>query len=299
MKNRQNIWLWALTAAVVLLAAALAGTQGRLAELRTAYSALQQEAGELRLDLKSTQNRLQEQEEALEQAAAQTTPQPEEPLLERYELTPLRLDAAAHRVELGVSLALATPDQSAEATLNVYPGSAERKRLARVELTRDGDGTFSGQAAVPADSTSLQILVTVRTGGDTATERLYAGRATGLLPVALSSRSGEAARQDGEARITAAVQLRERAAAASEQAFRLYRNGQLEETIPAASGQESGAWEGTGTVSCAAGDRLEVRFFCVDSLGLGYEFPVRTWTVKEDRLAPGWPVTNTPALVWP
>ena len=299
MKNRQNIWLWALTAAVVLLAAALAGTQGRLAELRTAYSALQQEAGELRLDLKSTQNRLQEQEEALEQAAAQTTPQPEEPLLERYELTPLRMDTAAHQVELGVSLALATPDQSAEATLNVYQGSAERKRLARVELTRDGDGTFSGQSAVPADSTSLQILVTVRTGGDTATERLYAGRATGLLPVALSSRSGEAARQDGEARITAAVQLRERAAAASEQAFRLYRNGQLEETIPAASGQESGAWEGTGTISCAAGDKLEVRFFCVDGLGLGYEFPVRTWTVKEDRLAPGWPVTNTPALVWP
>lgn len=198
-----------------------------------------------------------------------------------------------------MSLALATPDQSAEATLNVYQGSAERKRLARVELTRDGDGTFSGQAAVPADSTSLQILVTVRTGGDTATERLYEGRATGLLPVALSSRSGEAARQDGEARITAAVQLRERAAAASEQAFRLYRNGQLEETIPAASGQESGAWEGTGTISCAAGDQLEVRFFCVDGLGLGYEFPVRTWTVKEDRLAPGWPVTNTPALVWP
>lgn len=76
-------------------------------------------------------------------------------------------------------------------------------------------------------------------------------------------------------------------------------NGQLEETIPAASGQESGTWEGTGTVSCAAGDQLEVRFFCVDGLGLGYEFPVRTWTVKEDRLAPGWPVTNTPVLVWP
>ena len=93
--------------------------------------------------------------------------------------------------------------------------------------------------------------------------------------------------------------LREKAAAASEQTFRLYRNGQLEETIPAASGQESGTWEGTGTVSCAAGDQLEVRFFCVDGLGLGYEFPVRTWTVKEDRLAPGWPVTNTPVLVWP
>lgn len=168
-----------------------------------------------------------------------------------------------------------------------------------MELTRSGDGIFSGQAAVPADSTSLQILVTVRTGGDTATERLYEGRATGLLPMALSSRSGEAALQEGEARITAAVRLREKAAAASEQTFRLYRNGQLEETIPAASGQESGTWEGTGTVSCAAGDQLEVRFFCVDGLGLGYEFPVRTWTVKEDRLAPGWPVTNTPVLVWP
>ena len=103
--------------------------------------------------------------------------------------------------------------------------------------------------------------------------------------MALSSRSGEAALQEGEARITAAVRLREKAAAASEQTFRLYRNGQLEETIPAASGQESGTWEGTGTVSCAAGDQLEVRFFCVDGLGLGYEFPVRTWTVKEDGLA--------------
>ena len=187
--KKQNIWLWALTAAVVLLAAALAETQGQLGELQTAYSALQQEVGELRLDLKSTQNRLQEQEEALERAAAQTAPQPEESLLERYELTPLRLDAAAHQVELGVSLTLTTPDQSAEATLNVYQGGAERKRLAQVELTRSGDGIFSGQAAVPADSTSLQILVTVRTGGDTATERLYEGRATGLLPMALSSRS--------------------------------------------------------------------------------------------------------------
>lgn len=202
--KKQNIWLWALTAAVVLLAAALAETQGQLGELQTAYSALQQEVGELRLDLKSTQNRLQEQEEALERAAAQTAPQPEESLLERYELTPLRLDAAAHQVELGVSLTLTTPDQSAEATLNVYQGGAERKRLAQVELTRSGDGIFSGQAAVPADSTSLQILVTVRTGGDTATERLYEGRATGLLPMALSSRSGEAALQEGEARITAA-----------------------------------------------------------------------------------------------
>ena len=93
-----------------------------------------------------------------------------------------------------------------------------------MELTRSGDGIFSGQAAVPADSTSLQILVTVRTGGDTATERLYEGRATGLLPMALSSRSGEAALQEGEARITAAVRLREKAAAASEQTFRLYRH---------------------------------------------------------------------------
>ena len=64
--------------------------------------------------------------------------------------------------------------------------------------------------------------------------------------MALSSRSGEAALQEGEARITAAVRLREKAAAASEQTFRLYRNGQLEETIPAASGQESGTWRAPG-----------------------------------------------------
>ena len=33
--KKQNIWLWALTAAVVLLAAALAETQGQLGELQT------------------------------------------------------------------------------------------------------------------------------------------------------------------------------------------------------------------------------------------------------------------------
>ena len=71
--KKQNIWLWALTAAVVLLAA-LAETQGQLGELQTAYSALQQEVGELRLDLKSTQNRLQEQEEALERAGRPNRP---------------------------------------------------------------------------------------------------------------------------------------------------------------------------------------------------------------------------------
>ena len=147
--KKQNIWLWALTAAVVLLAAALAETQGQLGELQTAYSALQQEVGELRLDLKSTQNRLQEQEEALERAAAQTAPQPEESLLERYELTPLRLDAAAHQVELGVSLTLTTPDQSAEFLERIRQEfSTEGLGLYAVERREDGGGAC-GQHLTP------------------------------------------------------------------------------------------------------------------------------------------------------
>ena len=44
---------------------------------------------------------------------------------------------------------------------------------------------------------------------------------------------------------------------------------------------------------------MEVRFFCEDDLGLGYEVPVRVWEVKEDRIAAGWPVTYAPELVWP
>ena len=81
--KKQNIWLWAPGLRLWFCwQQTLAETQGQLGELQTAYSALQQEVGELRLDLKSTQNRLQEQEEALERAAAQTAPQPEESLLE-------------------------------------------------------------------------------------------------------------------------------------------------------------------------------------------------------------------------
>lgn len=114
----------------------------------------------------------------------------------------------------------------------------------------------------------------------------------------LSGRSGNGSRQDGGAEITAAVRLGE-PVSASGQAFRLYCNGRLAETVPAVAGQESGTWEGTGTLSCADGDQVEVRFFCEDDLGLGYEFPVRVWEVKEDRIAAGWPVTYAPELVWP
>ena len=76
--KKQNIWLWALTAAVVLLAAALAETQGQLGELQTAYSALQQEVGELRLDLKSTQNRPPGARGGAGTSGRPNRPQPEE-----------------------------------------------------------------------------------------------------------------------------------------------------------------------------------------------------------------------------
>ena len=298
MKHGQNIWLGTLTAAVILLAVTLAGTHDRLAVLQAEHAALQQEAEDLRERLSETREQLWEQEDALREVSAQVTQQEEEPLLASYALTPLWLEAASHQVELGISLSLTTPDQTATATVNVYQGGGERKRLSQTELTRDEAGTYTGETMVPVDLSNLQILVTVRSGGSADTAWLYEGRSAGLLPVTLSGRSGEALRQDGGAQITAAVRLGESVSAYG-QAFRLYRNGQLAETVPAAAGQGSGTWEGTGTVSCADGDQVEVRFFCQDSLGLGYEFPVRVWEVKEDRLAAGWPVTNAPELVWP
>lgn len=298
MKNRQNIWLGALTAAVILLAVTLADTHGRLTALQAEHTALQQETEDLRERLSETREQLWEQEDALREVSAQVTQQEEEPLLASYTLTPLRLEAASHQVELGISLSLTTPDQTATATVNVYQGGGERKRLSQTELTRNASGTYAGEMAVPAECTNLQILVTVRSEGSTDTAWLYEGRAAGLLPVTLSGRSGNGSRQDGGAEITAAVRLGE-PVSASGQAFRLYCNGRLAETVPAVAGQESGTWEGTGTLSCADGDQVEVRFFCEDDLGLGYEFPVRVWEVKEDRIAAGWPVTYAPELVWP
>ena len=298
MKNRQNIWMGALTAVVILLAVTLADTHGRLTALQAEHTALQQETEDLRERLRETREQLWEQEDALREVSAQVTQQEEEPLLASYALTPLRLEAASHQVELGISLSLTTPDQTATATVNVYQGGGERKRLSQTELTRNASGTYVGETAVPAECTNLQILVTVRSGGSADTAWLYEGRAAGLLPVTLSGRSGDGSRRDGGAEITAAVRLGE-SVSVSRQAFRLYCNGRLAETVPAAAGQESGTWEGTGTLSCADGDQVEVRFFCEDDLGLGYEFPVRAWEVKEDRMAAGWPVTNAPELVWP
>ena len=122
MKNRQNIWLGALWAAVILLAVTLADTHGRLTALQAEHTALQQETEDLRERLSETREQLWEQEDALREVSAQVTQQEEEPLLASYTLTPLRLEAASHQVELGISLSLTTPDQTATATVNVYQG---------------------------------------------------------------------------------------------------------------------------------------------------------------------------------
>ena len=152
--KKQNIWLWALTAAVVLLAAALAETQGQLGELQTAYSALQQEVGELRLDLKSTQNRLQEQEEALERAAAQTAPQPEESLLERYklELPPRAQDEETGGLSYGYDL---LERAARKRGFLISGGAPDTERMAKVLLDefRAGRlGRFTLEAPEGAES---------------------------------------------------------------------------------------------------------------------------------------------------
>ena len=93
--------------------------------------------------------------------------------------------------------------------------------------------------------------------------------------------------------------------------FRVYVNGTLAEEIPGEVSQglssSSGDCYAPATqdqrleIPCTPGDTVEVKFFCRDSYGLGYEFSIIRWSpisseaTSPNLAAPG----EAPALTWP
>ena len=93
--------------------------------------------------------------------------------------------------------------------------------------------------------------------------------------------------------------------------FRIYLNGDLAEELPAELSKSSSSSAGDCyapatpeqglEVECSLGDTVEIKFFCRDSFGLGYEFAVANWTASAggapapEPYAPG----ANPVLTWP
>ena len=96
--------------------------------------------------------------------------------------------------------------------------------------------------------------------------------------------------------------------------FRVYRNETLAQEVEGEISEDltdSDGWasiyapalpDQTLQTPCEAGDAMSVAFFCRDSYGLGYEFPVMNWTaeaVPGGSTSAGGGTSGSPILTWP
>ena len=87
--------------------------------------------------------------------------------------------------------------------------------------------------------------------------------------------------------------------------FRLLKNGDVAVEAPAEPLEEPGTYSGYphlesfGGLPCSAGDRVELRFACMDSYGLRYEFTLHTWDILSSwQTAERWPEGGV-RVTWP
>lgn len=92
---------------------------------------------------------------------------------------------------------------------------------------------------------------------------------------------------------------------AEDPVFRLLKNGDVAVEAPAEPLEEPGTYSGYphlesfGGLPCSAGDRVELRFACMDSYGLCYEFTLHTWDILSSwQTAERWPEGGV-RVTWP
>lgn len=82
--------------------------------------------------------------------------------------------------------------------------------------------------------------------------------------------------------------------------FRIKQNGKAVEEGTAMQGDRMGSftYDGEWSVECRPGDALTLTFFCRDESGLGYEFFLEGWTIREDGPDYRAPEVDWPKLTW-
>ena len=250
--------------------------------------------------------RLREQVDAL-----QTQLREGEKLIADYSLEPTGLDMEAHALLADVALQLKewAPDSAVTLTVSMDGTDAVQ------ELAVDESGACRGQVSLPLDGyTGMSLAAQITSGGVTAREDL--GNWDGLsamLPLRLSGTSASGPKYLGGA-LTGQVDIcveTDGQAQVADPVFRVYLNGALAEELPAELSRSSSSTAGDCyapatpeqelEVECSLGDTVEIKFFCRDSFGLGYEFSVANWTASvggassPEPYAPG----ANPVLTWP
>ena len=260
-------------------------------------------------DVASTMTQVQRLREQVD--ALQTQLREGEKLIADYSLEPTGLDMEAHALLADVALQLKewAPDSAVTLTVSMDGTDAVQ------ELAVDESGACRGQVSLPLDGyTGMSLAAQITSGGVTAREDL--GNWDGLsamLPLRLSGTSASGPKYLGGA-LTGQVDIcveTDGQAQVADPVFRVYLNGALAEELPAELSRSSSSTAGDCyapatpeqelEVECSLGDTVEIKFFCRDSFGLGYEFSVANWTASvggassPEPYAPG----ANPVLTWP
>lgn len=233
-------------------------------------------------------------------------------LVEEFSLTLSGVDLDARALELRASAALRRWSEDTALTLRLQPaGEGER----RIELLPAGPGIFAASVSLPVNEGSLSSVLEadaeIFSGGETSRESLDDDLLLcGLLPVQLALWGGQRPEyQGGQLTVKGySVSLtapEDRPAEVSQAAFRLYLGDSLAWEAEAEPKQDE-----AGSFSCPArsadyqpGDRAELRFFCRDRYGLGYEYALEDWRIDGETpenvvSGGGSSDINTPNLIW-
>lgn len=176
-------------------------------------------------------------------------------------------------------------------------------------LTRQADGTYTGQVALPLIVGTPETLTLHTSAGGVKRSEVLArySSVTELLPVHVYNAAGEALYSEPDGKFSFAdwsLEVRDgsgKSAEITDPVLRVYRNGGLVlETPCRQSEQRPGQYWGDGDgLDCRDGDTIEFRFACTDRFGLGYEFSMNWWEIRDGQSIQHWPTTAYPTLTWP
>lgn len=298
-------WLYGapLALCVVLLAAVLWQSQ-KLDALNTEISsltaALEQQAQET--------SGLREQVEELQHSV------PEGPALTDWSVAPVSVDPDRRELIVRVSV---TPAEGRD--IRVDRAIAHRPDVDPAEnqqwpgaysFDEMTDGTICGDLTLPyAEESPVAFTVVYYEDRERHTQEVARHDSMdALLPVRLVENWGEMGyNMSGDGRlylVHRSVTLAD-GVTAEDPVFRLLKNGDVAVEAPAEPLEEPGTYSGYphlesfGGLPCSAGDRVELRFACMDSYGLRYEFTLHTWDILSSwQTAERWPEGGV-RVTWP
>lgn len=234
-------------------------------------------------------------------------------IVKSYELIPSGIDKDSHRLNAEISVALQEWYEDTKVELVAIVGMQD----VNIELNGDGTGNFSGQILLPLEEDNgIFLHAQISGGGLTKKEELGGwGNLSMLLPLQYSGNgwSGPEYR-DGVMRSQFSASLRgfegrmlkvhndqDGPASVQNPEFKIYKNGELEQTIPAIMGftedniriaaglepeehvESSEITYSVGTewsIECENGDVIDIHFICYDEYGLGYDFFFSSWKAQ-------------------